>query len=176
MTLQNPFPWYAIRVRSKHERMVTLSLKEKGYPIYLPLYRSRRNWHDRVKELDLPLFPGYTFSRFDAQKRLPILQTVGVVSIVGSSAGPIPVEEPEIESVRRMLNAKLPIHSEPPIRVGQPVRVVSGPLEGLEGVLVESKGRFRLVVSLSLLNRSVHAEVDREWLRPIGALSAQASN
>src|ERR1700677_4474973 len=103
------FPWYVVRTRSNFERSVSLSLQEKGKETFLPVYRSRRRWSDRTKEIELPLFAGYVFSRFDPYSRLPILQTPGVVSIVGSSTGPIPVEESEIEAVRALLQAGLPV-------------------------------------------------------------------
>jgi transcription antitermination factor NusG len=90
--------WYAIRVRSKFERAVSIALSGKGYHEYLPLYRSRRTWSDREKDLDLPLFPGYVFCRFDVQVRLPILTTPGVISIIGMGKIPVAVPDTEIDA------------------------------------------------------------------------------
>lgn len=161
------FPWYVVRVRSNFERTASLSFHEKGYETFLPQYRSRRVWSDRAKEIELPLFSGYTFCRFDAQKRLPILQTPGVVSIVSSTVtGPIAVEEAEIEAVREIVRAGLPMGPWPFLAEGDYVTVERGPLTGVEGLIVEVKARYRLVVSISLLQRSVFAEIDRDWVVP----------
>jgi transcription antitermination factor NusG len=163
----HPFPWYVVRVRSNFERVASLSFQEKGYETFLPLYHSRRKWSDRIKEVDLPLFPGYVFSRFNPNLRLPILQTPGVVSIIGSSAtGPISVDEVEIDAVRTFLASKLPVGPWPFLRAGQPVTIAKGPLAGVSGFVVEVKTGFRLVVSISLLQRSVYAEIDRDWVTP----------
>jgi transcription antitermination factor NusG len=163
-------PWYVVRVRSNFERVAAASFHEKGFETYLPLYRSRRKWSDRTKEIDVPLFPGYVFSRFDTALRLPILTTPGVVSIVGSNAtGPAAVPEAEIEAIRKLLQSKLPIGPWPFLSAGQHVVVERGPLSGVEGIVVQIKNGFRLVVSVSLLQRSVYAEIDRDWVRPVKA-------
>jgi len=161
------FPWYVVRTRSNFERAASLSLQEKGYETFLPVYRSRRKWADRTKEIEVPLFAGYTFCRFDASRRLPILQTPGVTSILGhSTTGPIPVEESEVAAINTMLRTELPVGPWPFLREGQYVRVERGPLTGLEGFVIQVKAHFRLVVSVSLLQRAVYAELDREWIRP----------
>jgi transcription antitermination factor NusG len=160
-------PWYVVVVRTNFERVTSLRFQEKGYDTFLPLYRAQRKWSDRRKEIEVPLFSGYTFCRFDAAHRLPILQTPGVVSIVGTKAtGPIPVDENEIKAVRTMLDSELPVGPWPFLREGNFVSVERGPLAGVEGIVVEVKSNFRLVVSVSLLQRSVFAEIDREWVVP----------
>lgn len=114
-----------------------------------------------------PSFSGYTFCRFDVSRRLPILQTPGVFSILGSSTtGPIPVEESEVATVRTMLEAGVPVGPWPFLCEGQYVTVERGPLAGLEGFVVQFKGNFRLIASVSLLQRAVYAELDRSWVRP----------
>jgi transcription antitermination factor NusG len=159
-------PWYAVRVRSRHERLVATALEGKGYEQFLPLYRSRRRWADRVKEVDLPLFAGYVFARFDHQQRLPVLKTPGVVHIVGMGAVPAPVAEAEIAAVQAVLASGLPAVPWPFLAAGKRVLVEKGPLEGLEGILLEIKNRHRIVVSVSLLQRSVSVEIDRTSVRP----------
>ena len=160
-------PWFAIRTRSNFERATSLSLKEKGYETFLPVYRCRRKWTDRTKEIEVPLFSGYTFCRFDAGRRLPILQTPGVVSILGSRiTGPIPVEESEVAAISRMIQSGVPVGPWPFLREGQYVTVERGPLAGVEGFIVQVKAHFRLIVSVSLLQRAVYAELDRDWVRP----------
>jgi transcription antitermination factor NusG len=161
------FPWFALRVRSNAEKIVHAALLRKQYESFLPTYRSRRRWSDRVKELDAPLFPGYTFCRFDAAKRLPILTTPGVVSIVSSGQGPIAVDEGELASVRSMLLSGAVVGPWPFLREGEYVSVERGPLAGVEGIIVSVKNQYRLVVSVSLLQRSVAVEIDRDWVRPV---------
>jgi transcription antitermination factor NusG len=161
------FPWYAIRLRSNFERRASEIFEEKGFTTFLPTYRTRRTWSDRTKEIDVPLFAGYTFCRFDPQNRLPILTTPGVVSILESSSGPIPVEESEIDAVRALLKPGLPVGPWPFLREGQPVVVERGPFKGVEGFILTLKNKYRLIVSLSMLQRSVSVEIDRECVRPL---------
>ncbi len=160
-------PWFAIRVRSNFEQIAAAALRGKGYEEFLPVYRTRRRWSDRVKEVDCPLFPGYVFCRFDVENRLPILVTPGVLSILGMGKTAVPVEEREIEAVRVIVRSGLVSGPWPFVRVGQAVYIEEGPLAGAEGVVVKVKGRYRLVASVTLLQRSVYVEIDREWVRPI---------
>jgi transcription antitermination factor NusG len=159
-------PWYAVRVRSNFEKTVHTVLTGKGYEVFLPAYRTRRRWSDRTKEIEKPLFPGYTFCRFDAHHRLPILTTPGVVAIIGSTAGPIAIAEEEVATVRTMVGSGLLVGPWPFLREGQQVTVVRGPLSGVEGIIVTVKNQYRLVVSISILQRSVSVEIDRDWIRP----------
>jgi transcription antitermination factor NusG len=161
------FPWFAVRVRSNCERTVMDSLISKGHETFLPTYLSRRRWSDRYKEIQAPLFPGYTFCRFDPTRRLPVLTTPGVVAIVGTTNGPVAIDEREIESVRAMVSSGFIVGPWPFLREGEFVAVESGPLQGVEGVIVSVKNQYRLVVSISLLQRSVAVEIDRAWVRPV---------
>jgi transcription antitermination factor NusG len=121
-----------------------------------------------VKEVEAPLFKGYTFCRFDASQRLPILTTPGVVSIVGNTcSGPIAVDERELASVRNMVSSGAVVGPWPFLREGQFVSVERGPLSGVEGIIISFKGQYRLIVSVSLLQRSVAVEIDRDWVQPI---------
>jgi transcription antitermination factor NusG len=160
--------WYAIRVQSKFENLASATLRGKGYEEFLPLYRSRRRWSDRVKELDLPLFPGYLFCRFDVHDRLlPILTTPGVISIIGAGRTPVSVDDEEIGAIRAILRSGLAAQPWPFLRVGSKVYVERGPLAGVEGIITNTDKVYRLIVSVSLLQRSVAVEIDREWARPI---------
>ncbi len=163
------YPWYAIRVRSNFEWTTANLLKQKGLPVFLPSYLSRRFWSDRVKVIERPLFPGYLFCRFDPRDWLPVVRTAGVVNIVGAGGEFLPVDETELESVRRLLASGVPPMAHVFLKIGQRVRIERGPLSGVEGILVADKGGFRLVVSITLLQRSVAAEVDAEWVRPAPA-------
>jgi transcription antitermination factor NusG len=172
------FPWYVIRLRSNFEKVATSSLKDRGYETFLPLYRTRRKWSDRVKEIEAPLFPGYTFCRFDAGLKLPILQCPGVISILEAPAGPIPVPDSELAAVRLMLDSGLAFDAYPFLQQGQPVMVERGPLRGTEGLVVRIKGNYRLVISVFLLQRSVSAEIDRDSIRvlPMPSLAMSSAS
>jgi transcription antitermination factor NusG len=167
--------WYAIRVRSRFEQTVSVGLAGKGYHEYLPLYHSRRTWSDRSKDLDLPLFPGYLFCRFDVQNRLPILTTPGVISIVGIGKNPVAISNEEIEAIQTMIRSGLHLQPWPQLAVGSSVVIEQGPLKGIEGVALDVKNKYRLFVSVPLLQRSVSVEIDREWVRPLSAAIAPRS-
>jgi transcription antitermination factor NusG len=159
--------WYALRIKSRHERIVAAALNGKGYEVFLPLYRDRRRWSDRMKEVELPLFPGYLFCRFDAMKRLPILMTPGIVQLVGVGKNPHPIEETEITAIQSIVISRLNAQPWPYLQVGQKVRIEQGPLTGLQGILIALKKTHRLVVSVTLLQRSVAVEVDHDWASPV---------
>lgn len=161
------YPWYVLRLRSNFEKKADDCLRSKGFTTYLPLYRTRRKLSDRMRELDLPLFPGYTFCSFDSRQKLPVVTTPGVVSILESASGPIPVPESEISAVQTMLKSGTVVGPWPFLREGQRVVVERGPLQGLEGFVLKVKENYRLVVSVPLLQRSVAAEIDQDWVRPI---------
>lgn len=157
-------PWYGVRTRSNHESVATIVLRGKGYEPYLPVYRVRRRHLGRSIESEYPLFPGYIFCRFDAKKRLPILMTTGVVSIVGFGNEPAPIPDHEIEAVKVVLRSGLPAEPCPYLREGQRVRILHGSLEGLEGTLLKKKNQVRMVVSVTMLQRSISVEIDQDRL------------
>lgn len=156
------YPWFALQVRMRHEIGVAENLRSKGYEWFLPLYKLRRRWSDRVKETDSPLFPGYLFCRFDPNDRLPILKTPGVTQIVGYNHVPIPVDEQEIEGIRTLVVSGVPNFPCAYLELGSRVRIETGALRGLEGILTELKGKRRLVLSITLLQRSVAVEIDSD--------------
>jgi transcription antitermination factor NusG len=160
-------PWYALHVRSRFEKLVQTNLEEKGYEVFLPTYISKRKWSDRVKSLSVPLFPSYVFCRFDINSRLPILITPGVNSVVGVGKAPLPIDEYEIEAIRSVMQSGIATQPYPFLRTGDWVRVEAGPLEGLTGMITREKGCSRLVISVTLLMRSVAVEIDRNWVKPI---------
>jgi len=167
----SPYPWFALRLRSNHERITAAHLRERGYQEFAPCCKVERRWSDRTKQIDKFLFPGYIFCRFDPSDRLPVMTAPGVVDVVGFGKTPERIPDAEVERVRRMVDSGLAIAPFPYVKVGQAVLIERGPLAGIEGILVEVKGKLRLVVSVHLLQRSVSAEVDRHSIRPIQALS-----
>ena len=164
MTQQGREAWFALRVKPRHEKSVSLALNMKGYQEFLPLYTAKHRWSDRYKEVKQPLFAGYTFCYFDPERRLPVLQTAGVSAIVGFGNGPVAVDEQEIEAVQAIIQSGLSAEPYPDIEVGDTVRLKDGPLCGLEGVLTQYRDSDRLVVSVTLLKRSVAVEIDRAWV------------
>jgi transcription antitermination factor NusG len=164
-------PWFALQVRARYEQGVADHLEGKGYELFLPLYKCRKRWSDRVKEVEAPLFPGYLFCRLNPQDRLPILKTPGMIQIVGSNRTPTAVDEHEIQAIQRMLASGIPNQPWPFLATGDPVRIESGPLRGLEGILVEFKGNHRLVLSVTLLQRSVAVEIDSAFVTSLRSSS-----
>ncbi len=177
MIVQNPKmplvgqsqPWYALRVRSNHERVAAMHLREQGYEEFCPAYKAERQWSDRKKTLEQFLFPGYVFCRLNPDDRLPVLMMPGVVNVVGFGSQPAAIPDQEIEHVRTMVRSGLLVTPWPFLSVGQTVVLERGPLAGVEGILQQIKKTFRLVVSVQMLQRSVSTEVDRAWVRPISA-------
>jgi transcription antitermination factor NusG len=165
------FPWFAIQVRARYEQRVSEHLEGKGREWFLPLYKCRKRWSDRIKEVEAPLFPGYLFCRINLQDRLPILKTPGVIQIVGFNRTPIAVDESEVEAIQRMVASGIPNQPWPFLAAGDRVRIESGPLSGLEGILVDFKGKHRLVLSVTLLQRSVAVEIDSAFVTSLRSSS-----
>lgn len=159
--------WYAVHVNSNRERAVSLQLESKGYEQFLPLYRTTRRWSDRVKEIDVPLFRSYIFCRMDPTFRLPVLKIPGVVNIVGNGTSPLPIDDAEIARLRSVTGGGDAIPW-PFLQVGQRVRIERGPLWGVEGLLTSTGDRSYVVVSVSILQRSVAVRVDRDSILPVG--------
>jgi transcription antitermination factor NusG len=167
--------WYALHVRSRRESYVAAQITSQGYECFLPAYRNLRQWSDRVKEVEQPLFPGYLFCRFNFLERRPLITTPGVMQIVGTGRTAVAVADDEIVALQLALSSGLPRQPWPFLEVGQRVRINYGNLHGLEGLLVNLKGNHRVVLSVSLLQRSVAMEVDAKWLTPVPETSGKNS-
>jgi transcription antitermination factor NusG len=154
--------WYALQVHSRKEVIVHQQLVGQGYECLLPMFKSIRQWSDRTKELEQPLFPGYLFCRFAFEERRPIVVIPGVQQVVGFGRKATPVDEREIAGLQLAMSSGMPSQPWPFLEVGGHVRVTSGKLAGLEGVLVNFKGKHRVVLSVTLLQRSVALEIDIE--------------
>jgi transcriptional antiterminator NusG len=158
--------WYAVRVRSRFEATTSSAFRERGLLAFNPTYRSSRQWSDRIQKVDMPLFPGYVFCRFDASNLLKVLSSPGVVHVVSAGNCPIPVDDKEIEAVRSICQSGLPVAIAAPVVLGQRVVVVRGPLMGVEGTVIRIKEAHRLIASISLLQRAVSVELERAWIAP----------
>jgi transcription antitermination factor NusG len=161
--------WYALSVKPRHEFKVLEGLSSLGgVEGFLPTYQDKRIWSDRVKVLDVALFGGYVFARFEPEKMgLPVLRLGGVRSIVGFRGDPMPISDGEIASLRGLLASGFPVLQWPFLREGQRVLVEHGPLRGVEGVIVSQKDEWAMVVSIELLQRSVAVQLDRSVLKGI---------
>ena len=158
--------WYAVTVRSRHEKAVAAALHNKSIEAFLPLYRSRRFWSDRTREVELPLISGYLFCRFALRSRLPILTTPGVTSIVSFGDAPAALEDKEIDDLKTLVGSGFPIRPWPFLNAGQRISIERGPLKGLEGIILRIKDSYHLVASVFILQRSVAVEVDAAFVRP----------
>ena len=159
--------WFALSVKTRYEKVVSQILVNKGLETFLPLYQRRHQYVRRVREFNLPLFPGYLFCRLDPAARLPVLTTPGVVGMVGAGRIPVPVEDSEISSLQRAAAANVSMIPHPYWQSGQMGRITAGALAGLEGIVVSAKPPVRLILSVCLLQRSVLVEIDSESVAPV---------
>jgi transcription antitermination factor NusG len=160
-------PWFAIRVRPRYEKQVAQSIESKNVHTFLPLYAARRNWSDRTKEVHVPLFDGYVFCQLDPCERMPVLVTPGVLHFVGIGKTPVPVEHSEIAAIQTLVQFGSVVRPWPFLQEGDRVRVDDGPLRNTEGILLRCGNEDHVVVSVTLLQRSVAVKIDRAWLTPI---------
>ncbi|MGA2038131.1 MAG: transcription termination/antitermination NusG family protein [Bryobacteraceae bacterium] len=157
--------WFGIRVKSRCEVRAHDDLCLRGFETFLPLCTVRRRWSDRVKTLQVPMFGGYLFCRFALGDRLRVLNAAGVAQIVGVGNSPVPISEIEIHSVQTLVASRVACTPWPYLQTGQRVSIDDGPLAGVEGVIVRAEnGKPRVVVSVTMLLRSVAAEIERDWI------------
>jgi transcription antitermination factor NusG len=159
--------WYAAYTIANHEKRVAEQLVRRSVEHFLPLYDSVRRWKDRRMKLRLPLFPGYVFVRLSLRDRLQVLQVPGVAKLVGFNGRPAELPQKEMEALRASLADGVRAKPHPYLKVGRRVRVKTGSLAGLEGVLVRKKNGTRFVISLELIMRSVAVEIEQAELEPV---------
>jgi transcription antitermination factor NusG len=158
--------WFAAYTSPRHEKHVSQQMQHRGIQNFLPLYKSMRRWKDRRKELELPIFPGYLFVRMALRERVRVLQVPGVVQLVSFQGRPAPLPDSEIEMLRGQLSQSGTLQPHPFLTVGRRVRVTNGPMSGMEGLLARKKEKFRVVLSIELIQRSVAVEVDMRDIEP----------
>ncbi|MCH8028481.1 MAG: UpxY family transcription antiterminator [Candidatus Dadabacteria bacterium] len=152
--------WYAVYTASRHEKAANAALCEKGKETFLPLREVISQWKDRKKEIQVPLFPGYLFTNIHLQDRWSVLNTPGIVRILGINGTPVPVPAQQIEAIRELLSSKLKYDPYPYFCEGKEVMVVNGPLQGTRGRILEKRGACRLILSIDFIQRAVSVEVD----------------
>lgn len=166
--------WFALAVKPRFDKAVARALQSKGFETLVPLYKKQHGYAARSKESELPLFPGYVFCRFNVLTRLPILTTPGVTQILGTGNRPMPLSETEIVSLQTAIKAQVPLQPFPFLQVGQRVRIEEGVLAGVVGIVIRFKQALRLVLSVTLLQRSVSLEIDRHQVSLEGELQSAA--
>lgn len=159
--------WYATYTRSRHEKVVAEALEKRSVEHFLPLYETVRTWKNGRFKVQLPLFPGYLFVHIALCDRLQVLRVPGVVRLVGFNGVPAALPQDEIEIMRNALRKGIEAEPHPYLRVGQRVRITSGPMEGLQGILLRRRGRPRVVVSVDLIMRSVALDIDAAQVEPV---------
>jgi transcription antitermination factor NusG len=161
-------PWWALYTRHQHEKAVADALLAKGFEVFLPVYESVRLWKDRKKVISFPLFPCYVFVRGGLNRRLHVVTTPGVHSILSRGEQVATIPEGEITAIQRSIGARLRVEPHPYLNCGDQVRVVRGPLEGVAGILIRKKSLCRLILSVDTLARSIAVEIDATDVEPTG--------
>ncbi len=156
----NGLRWYALRTKSRHEKLVRDQLDKRGIEPLLPTVKRLSQWKDRKKEIEVPLFSGYCFVRFSQREKMPVQKTAGVVEIVGNGSRPEPIPEQEIDALRRLMTSVLPYDPHPYLHEGMKVEVVRGPLQGVQGILLRKDKRHRLVLGVRVIQQAAVVEID----------------
>lgn len=159
--------WYAAYTYPRHEKYVAQQLIKHQIGSFLPLYSSVRRWKDRRRRIDLPLFPSYLFVQMTERNRLDILRLPGVVQLVCFQGKPAAIAPAEIEALRRGSTGSVVVQPHPYLKEGRKVRIISGPMAGTEGIYIRRKQQTRLVISISLIQRSVAMEIGEADVEPI---------
>jgi transcription antitermination factor NusG len=161
--------WYAVRTRSRHEKMVEQQLQSQEIDVFCPVISQIRQWSDRRKLVEFPLFPGYAFVRIAStpEHKVRVLRTLGVVELVGRQGRGIPIPAEQIEAVRVLVARKMPFTKHGFLKVGQRVRVRGGSLDGVEGILVAQNGSRNLVISIEPIQRSLAISIEGYQIEPV---------
>ncbi len=161
--------WYAVATQPRHEKVVTGQLETAGVEVFLPLMKAPSRWKDRRVTLERPIFPGYVFTRIDLDDRRRVYSVPGVVRMISFNGKPAEIDESEIEAVRTCLTQGVRPEPHSFLTSGEKVRVISGVLQGVEGVVLRQKNELRIVVSISLIQQSISVEVDAHSVELIEA-------
>jgi transcription antitermination factor NusG len=159
--------WYALRTKSRHEKLVRDQLEKQGIEPLLPTVKRLSQWKDRKKEIEVPLFSGYCFVRLSQQNKLPVQKVAGVVEVVGSGHRPEPIPDAEIEALKTLMASVLPYDPHPYLHEGMMVEVVRGPLQGVHGILLRKEKRHRLVIGVRLIQQAAAVEIDVRDVVPV---------
>jgi transcription antitermination factor NusG len=161
--------WYGLQTRPRHEKIVAQRLEERGVTTFLPLVTEEHRWSDRKKLVEMPLFSCYVFAKFvpNRSERLRVLRVDGVFGLIGARGEGAPIPDEQIDAVRNVVEGQFPWSSHPFLKIGQRVRIRSGALDGLEGILVSRNGDRTLVISVDAIQRSLAVRVEGYEVEPI---------
>jgi transcription termination/antitermination protein NusG len=161
--------WYGLQTQPRHEKIVAQRLEERGVTTFLPLVTEVHRWSDRKKSVQMPLFHCYVFARFLPNRidRLRVLRVDGVFGLVGAKGEGTPIPDEQIDAVRSLVDGQLPWSAHPFLKIGQRVRIRSGALNGLEGILVSRNGDRTLVISVDAIQRSLAVSVEGYEVEPV---------
>ncbi len=161
--------WYAVYTRSRFEKKMLTDLTDRSIEVFLPMREVLSRWKDRKKRIWMPLFPGYIFVNQvnTPENRYRILNLPGAVRFVGHEGHADPIPENQIEAVRRFLEVSISVDPYPYMQIGRRVEIVAGPLKGIQGILVQKKGRFRFVLKVDLIRQAVSIEIDASDVRAL---------
>jgi transcription antitermination factor NusG len=159
--------WYALKTRSRHEKRVRDQLVQRDIDTFLPVHETWRQWKDRKKKVELPLFPGYCFARFPLVERLRVLNVLGVAGLVGINGRPEPIREDELSAIQQLVSTKLQYDPHPFLEEGMDVEVVRGPLAGVRGKLLRKDRVTRLVLAVTLVRQSAVVEIHPADVMPV---------
>jgi len=165
--------WYAVHTRARHEKRVRQQLEGRSLEVFLPVYESVHRWNDRRALVSLPLFPGYVFVRIRLADRMQVASVPGVVRLVGCQGHPSPIADAELAALRACCARQIRMEPHPYLVTGKRVRIKAGPLAEMVGILVRRKGRFRLVLSVNSITRSVVVEVDASDVAPVSSSTSR---
>jgi len=169
MLFRDAGPWFVLQVMPRHEKSVDKILEYRGCTHFLPTYRVRRRWSDRVRFVEQPLFPGYVFCRSQGNLMEVIRSAPGIICIVAFGGRPHPVPDKEIEALQKIVRGEREYCASPYLNMGRKVQVISGPLTGVSGTIMQFKNRDRLVISLDVIMKSVSVEIDQSEVAPVQA-------
>jgi transcription antitermination factor NusG len=160
--------WYAAYVKHQHEKKVAELLERKGIEVFLPCQQVSRRWADRNKYLVLPLFPGYVFVRSNLGNKFQMLSTPGVFFMVENAGRACAIPVHEIDSIRRIVEAGVPVKAHPFVTSGDAVRICSGSLSGIIGILDRFKNQYRVILTVQALQKALSVEVEVSNIERIG--------
>jgi len=167
LDLNNQPHWYALYTKARAEKRVDQTLQEKGFESYLPIQETVRQWHDRKKKVELPVFSSYVFVRMALKERIPVLQTNGVLKLVSFTGKPSPIPDYEIAAVKRIFDGDHPYVVTNYLSIGREVEVTYGPLAGIRGRLIERRGQNRLLIGIQQIGQALSVEVSQSEVVPI---------
>jgi len=157
--------WYAIYTRSRYEKKVSMEFEDRGLEHFLPLVPQLRNWKDRKKIVNMPIFPGYVFVNIKLSEKIRVLRANGVVRFIEFNGSPSPIPDAQIEDVRQLLKYPDRVETASYFNCGDSVEITAGPFSGIKGKIIHSRGKQRILVGIEIIQQAISVEIDSAWLK-----------